>query len=209
MRQKDRWFLMLTFRKEKPPPKAGRAKAVDIGYRKLAVTSEAEVMGEKLPALIAKADRKQKHSRQYYKAKAEIKRYINHELKKLFNDDVATIVMEDLKRLKNGKRGKWSRSINRKFGFWIYGHALRRVQELAEVAGVQCPLVRPAYTSQTCPLCGHSEKLNRQGEWFKCRRCGFEHDADYVGALNILSRFTGEPIVPQVIKPQLEYFSIC
>jgi len=58
------------------------------------------------------------------------------------------------------------------------------------------------------PLCGHAEKLNRQGERFTCRRCGFSHDADYVGALNILSRFTGEPIVPQAIKPQLEYFSI-
>jgi IS605 OrfB family transposase len=174
----------------------------------LAVTSEAEVIGEKLPALIEKADRKQTHSHGYDKAKTEIKRYINHELKKLFDEDVATIVMEDVKRLKDGKRGKWSRSINRKFGFWMYGHAIRRVKELGEGGGVHCPQVPPAYTSQTCPLCGHKERLNRHGGWFRCRRCGFSHDADYVGALNILSRFTGEPIVPQMIKPQLEYLSI-
>jgi transposase len=207
MRQKGQWVLMLTFEKEKPEPKAGRAKAVDLGYRKLGVTSDGEVVGEKLPALIEKADRRKPHSKGHDQAKAEIKRYINHELKKLFSDDLAVLVMEKLKRLRDGKRGKWSRAVNRKFGFWIYGHALKRVKELGEVGGVHCPQVRPAYTSQRCPLCGHQEKLNRQGERFKCRRCGFEHDADYVGALNLLSRFTGEPIVPQVIKP-LECFSI-
>jgi transposase len=207
VRQQDRWFLILTFEKEVAPKTEGQVKAVDIGYRKLGVTSEGQVVGEKLPALIEKADRKQNYSRGYYQAKAEIKRYVNHELKKLF-DDVATLVMEDLKRLKDGKRGWWSKGTNRKFGFWIYGHAMRRTRELAEVAGVQRPLVPPAGTSQTCPLCGHSEKLNRQGERFQCRRCGFSHDADYVGALNILCRFTGEPIVPQAVKPQLEYFSI-
>jgi len=208
IRQKDKWFLMLTFEKEKPALKAGQIKAADIGYRKLAVTSEAEVVGEKLPELIEKADRKKPYSKGYYRAKEEIKRYVNQELKKLFSGDVATLVMEDLRQLKSGKRGTWSRAVNRQFGFWIYGHALRRVKELGEVGGVHCPQVPPAYTSQRCPLCGHTEKLNRRGERFQCRRCGLEHDADYVGALNILSRFTGEPIVPQVIKPQLEYFSI-
>jgi transposase len=207
VQQKDQWVLMLTFEKEKPEPKVGTVKAADLGYRKLAVTSAAEVIGEKLPELIEKADRKKPYSKGYDRAKAEIKRYVNRELKKLFNDNLAVLVTEELKRLKDGKRGKWSKAVNRKFGFWIYGHALRRVKELGEVGGVHCPQVRPAYTSQRCPLCGHQEKLNRQGEQFKCRRCGFEHDADYVGALNILSRFTGEPIVPQMIKP-LECFSI-
>jgi len=208
IRQQGPWFLMLTFEKQVSERKAGKVKSADIGYRKLAVTSDAEVMGEQLPELIEKADRKQKYSRGYDRAKTEIKRYINHELKKLFDHEVATLVMEELKRLKDSKRGVWSRSVNRRFEFWIYGQALKRVKELCEVAGVQRPLVPPAYTSQTCPLCGQAERLNRQGERFTCRQCGLSHDADYVGALNILSRFTGEPIVPQMIKPQLECFSI-
>ena len=41
--------------------------------------------------------------------------------------------------------------------------------------------VNPAYTSQTCPSCGHCEKENRptQAE-FKCRQCGYANNADVV-----------------------------
>jgi IS605 OrfB family transposase len=208
IRQKGRWYLVLAFKKETSAVRDGQAVSVDLGYRKLGVTSEGEVIGAELRSLIEKADSKKPKSNAYYRAKAEIKNYINRELKKLFRRDVGTIVVEDLKRLKDGKRGKWGKDINRKFGFWIYGHALRRIQELAEVAGVQRQRVPPRGTSQTCPLCGHAETLNRQGERFKCRRCGFSHDADYVGALNILSRFSQQPIVADAIKLQLEYFSI-
>ena len=49
--------------------------------------------------------------------------------------------------------------------------------------------VNPAYTSQTCPSCGHCEKENRptQAE-FKCRQCGYANNADVVGAINVLNR---------------------
>jgi transposase len=42
--------------------------------------------------------------------------------------------------------------------------------------------VREEYTSQTCPCCG---ALNKCGELYKCKDCGFQHDRDVVGALNI------------------------
>ncbi|WP_366526486.1 zinc ribbon domain-containing protein [Acidiferrobacter sp.] len=47
--------------------------------------------------------------------------------------------------------------------------------------------VPPAYASQTCPKYGQTDKANRptQSE-FKCVACGFEDNADLVGALNIL-----------------------
>lgn len=44
--------------------------------------------------------------------------------------------------------------------------------------------------------------MNRNGESFRGLGCGFSHDADYVGSLNILSRFTGEPVVPRSVKPE-------
>ena len=43
--------------------------------------------------------------------------------------------------------------------------------------------VREEYTSQTCPECG---ELNKCGETYKCQSCGFGHDRDVVGALNIM-----------------------
>lgn len=51
-------------------------------------------------------------------------------------------------------------------------------------------------TFQECPECHSIEKGNRKGELFNCLQCGFAADDDHVGALNILSRFTEEFIVP-------------
>jgi len=45
------------------------------------------------------------------------------------------------------------------------------------------------YTSQTCPACGHVAKENRQTQAkFSCVDCGYEENADVVGALNVLAR---------------------
>ncbi|MBK6998614.1 MAG: transposase [Rhodoferax sp.] len=45
------------------------------------------------------------------------------------------------------------------------------------------------YTSQTCPVCGHVAKENRQTQAkFVCVDCGHEENADVVGAKNILAR---------------------
>src|SRR5690606_17966053 len=45
----------------------------------------------------------------------------------------------------------------------------------------------PAYTSQTCPQCGHCEKANRPTRNnFICVKCGFAAPADRVGALTLL-----------------------
>jgi len=46
--------------------------------------------------------------------------------------------------------------------------------------------VNPAYTSQRCTACGHTDRKNRttQAE-FLCQKCGFVEHADLVGADNI------------------------
>ena len=47
--------------------------------------------------------------------------------------------------------------------------------------------VPPQNTSRTCPCCGHVSKDNRQTQAkFECVECGFEENADVVGAINIL-----------------------
>ena len=49
--------------------------------------------------------------------------------------------------------------------------------------------VPPQNTSRTCPTCGHVSADNRQTQAkFECVECGFEENADVVGAINILSR---------------------
>ena len=47
--------------------------------------------------------------------------------------------------------------------------------------------VPPRNTSRTCPCCGHVSADNRQTQArFACVECGFEENADVVGAINVL-----------------------
>lgn len=47
--------------------------------------------------------------------------------------------------------------------------------------------VPPHNTSRTCPACGHAHAGNRQTQArFACVQCGYEENADLVGAINVL-----------------------
>jgi putative transposase len=47
--------------------------------------------------------------------------------------------------------------------------------------------VVPQNTSRTCPACGHVSADNRKTQAkFNCVQCGFEENADLVGAINVL-----------------------
>lgn len=53
--------------------------------------------------------------------------------------------------------------------------------------GGQLVAVPPQNTSRKCPCCGHVAKENRRTQArFRCVACGFEENADVVGAINIL-----------------------
>ena len=57
--------------------------------------------------------------------------------------------------------------------------------------------VNPAYTSQTCPKCGHTEKANRNKKQhiFCCKNCDYKSNDDRIGAMN-LHRMGIELLVP-------------
>jgi len=180
------WYIQLVFQRKKHVKEVKQAKGLDIGYRKLITDSDGKVYGTKVKALTEKAVRKQQGLRAAKRVREEIRNYIGWTVKQAV-DGKADIAIEDLKRLKDNKKGKWSKNINRKFNYWFYALTLKRIRDRAELFGVRCKAVRPEYTSQMCPKCGHTEKANRQGERFKCLRCSFNSDADHVGAMNILS----------------------
>ena len=49
-------------------------------------------------------------------------------------------------------------------------------------------VVPPRNTSRTCPCCGHVSAENRQTQAkFACVECGYENNADLVGAINVLA----------------------
>jgi len=56
-------------------------------------------------------------------------------------------------------------------------------------SGGQVLFVDPKYTSQTCPVCQHRSKDNRQTQAeFECVECHHTSHADVVGAINVLGR---------------------
>ena len=60
--------------------------------------------------------------------------------------------------------------------------------------------VNPAYTSQTCPKCGHTEKSNRNKKLhlFCCKNCNYKSNDDRVGAMN-LYRMGIDLLVPDTV----------
>ena len=63
--------------------------------------------------------------------------------------------------------------------------------------------VNPAYTSQTCPKCGHTEKANRNKKihLFTCKNCGYKSNDDRIGAMN-LYRMGIEFLVPDTVATE-------
>ena len=115
-----------------------------------------------------------------------------------FNKKVAWVVaheygntaMEDL-RLKNmtksarGTAENPGRNVRQKSGL---NRALLRVAP-GNLRRGRVILVNPANTSRQCPHCGFTAKENRPSQAvFKCQQCGYEENADVVGAINILRR---------------------
>ncbi|MGV9249571.1 zinc ribbon domain-containing protein [Streptomyces sp. NPDC003710] len=61
----------------------------------------------------------------------------------------------------------------------------------AKRVGVPLIEVDPAYTSQRCPRCGHTECGNRRTrDHFSCRRCSLAGSADHVAGVNTAKRGT-------------------
>ena len=65
----------------------------------------------------------------------------------------------------------------------------RQLEYKQELNGGWFVAVPPHNTSRTCPACGHVSKDNRRSQAeFNCVECGFEENADVVGAINVLRR---------------------
>ena len=70
---------------------------------------------------------------------------------------------------------------------WSYSDLEKKLTYKAEMNGSRVIKLDPRYTSQTCPVCGHREKLNRNHEnhTFRCRQCGYTTNDDRIGAMNL------------------------
>lgn len=174
-------FLDVFFEKEDIDFKVeGDIVGLDLGYRKLAVLSDGQLIGNEFKDEIKK----------YYKRKKShliVREHINRELKDIDFSKMNILVIEDLKNVKKGKRKKNTRHTNRLLSHWAYHHARTKLEMLCEENRVQLMKVNPYGTSKACNRCG--KWGIRRNERFVCNQCGWKVDADYNASLNIRDRF--------------------
>jgi len=118
-------------------------------------------------------------------------RDLNHKLaRQIVNQaqrEGKAIALEQLTGIRD--RTKSTRKLNRMLAGWNFRELASYIEYKARLAGVPVVWVDPKGTSKTCPRCGHWARENRRSQgWFRCARCGYQSDADRVGALNIAAR---------------------
>ena len=152
--------------------------------------------------------RKQKFSSNWKKAKANVqkihvrignaRRDYLHKCSTTISQNHAIVCIEDL-QVRNmsksaaGTTEQPGRNVRAKSGLnkaildQGWGEFRRQLDYKLAWHGGHLIAVPPHNTSRTCPACGHVSKDNRQTQArFECTECGFEENADVVGAINVL-----------------------
>ncbi len=165
--------------------------------------------------------RKQKFSSNWKKAKARIQRiharirnarrdYL-HKATTTISKDHAMVCIEDLQvsnmsrsaagsTEKPGKNVRAKSSLNKAILDQGWFEFRRQLEYKLAWNGGWLVAVPPENTSRTCPACGCVSADNRVTQArFACIECGFEENADLVGAINVLARghrvaACGEPV---------------
>ena len=154
--------------------------------------------------------RKEKFSSNWKKAKAKVQKIHTdianarkdflHKTTTVISKNHALVCIEDLQvrnmsksskgnSEQHGKRVRQKAGLNRAILDQGWGEFRRQLEyKMLWIGGILLA-VPPHNTSRTCPCCHHISKENRltQAE-FLCVSCGYENNADVVGAINILER---------------------
>ena len=103
----------------------------------------------------------------------EIKSSIDRYIESISHDTLTVLEKLDIREFNK------SRKSNGMMSTFARGKLQKKLMETLNWYGYDFKEVVPDYTSQTCPVCSHLEKENRNGKSFKCKCCGYEADADY------------------------------
>ncbi|MGL5066109.1 MAG: zinc ribbon domain-containing protein [Microcoleus sp.] len=178
--RKGRLWIDLLLEKERPEEKTeGRVVGMDSNYKNGVVFSDSQVVGENIYQRIQEFKKRQKHTH------AEIKSMLGQALKKVDWSSIQVLSIEDLKKVKHGKRGTFSRVFNRRLSHWLYRTLVQLLERKCEEEGVQLVVKDPFKTSQFCSNCNRWDRRNRKGDRFKCVHCDYQSHADSNAAYNL------------------------
>jgi len=209
------FFLHVTINKTVPEPKGSNPVGVDIGMNNLLVASNGfKVKGKAIlrkrrhfrelrSSLQSKGTKSAK--RRLKRLSGKERRWVNtvlHQVSKQFVNDLKEddiVVMEKLTGIRN--RAKHRKSQNGDFHSWAFRKLQFFIEYKALERGIPVIYVNPRNTSKTCPRCGYVNGANRRTQsLFRCVKCGFQHNADYVASLN-LSKLEQARLGRAVVNP--------
>lgn len=210
---RGKWYLFVACEVETPSPiDAEGALGVDLGIVNLATDSDGEHFSgerverrrqwyqgrrqalQKIGTKSAKRRLKQLAGRQ-----RRFQKDTNHTISKRLvakaERTKRAIALEDLSGIRQRARVKGPKQRARHSN-WAFGQLRAYITYKAQRAGVTVSFVDPAYTSQRCSACGHTERRNRRSQAeFCCVVCGHASPADYNAAINIERAAVNRPMV--------------
>ncbi len=138
--------------------------------------------------------------------------HINHKIAKTVVADAQRtgrgIALEELQGIRD--RVRLRRHQRATLSSWPFHQLGELITYKAHRVGVLVLEVDAAYTSQTCPRCGHVSRKNRPTrDDFRCMVCGLAGPADHVAAVNVARRartawaFVGTPHAAVSPSPSL------
>ena len=131
---------------------------------------------------------KGKHKKALKKMNNKEERIMNDIDHKISREIVDTAIAHNVKIIKLEKlsnirsRTRTSRKNNHSLHNWSFYRLSQYIEYKARLAGIEVVYVNPAYTSQTCPICG--KKNHAKDRNYQCE-CGFHTHRDLLGAINI------------------------
>ena len=145
---------------------------------------------DRLDQMIQKAETPHRKNRRYYgMLEHEIKSSIDSYIKSIDHETLTVLEKLDIKEFNSSRKANGKRSM------FARGQLQKKLMETLNWKGYDFKEIEPDYTSQCCPVCSYTDKANRSDKSFKCQYCGYEADADYVGALNIKARAEDKEII--------------
>ena len=214
---------------EQPLPQ-GPSTGIDVGIARFATLSDGTFLAplnsfkkheQRLAKYQRRMARKTKFSNNWKKAKGRVQRIHSsianarndflHKASTQISKNHAMVCIEDL-QVRNmsksasgtleapGRKVAQKKGLNKAILDQGWGEFRRQLEYKTRWNGGAFVAVPAAYTSQTCPCCGHISRENRQTQaLFACVSCGYENNADHVGAINVLAAghavlACGEPV---------------
>jgi putative transposase len=213
--QRHQWHLVVDDGVDVPLRVEGQTLAADLGeIHPAAVANERgavviftardlralnQYRNKRLASLQSLMDRKQKRSRRWKRLQRRKtfllvrndrqRRDIEHKVTRAITNHAKAegaqrLVVGDIRDIANGKR--LHANAQQKVSGWSHGRQIAFLTYKLAAEGIALERQSEAYSSKTCPCCGHHNKPN--GRRYRCAACGFVGHRDAVGATNQVSK---------------------